>query len=171
MIINDTNVVGNVLVHNWGKLLRDESGRDTVNGQLGKAITLQYVRMATTNNAYNTPQSKIRQTIDFHSPGTRRFGNTSMSGGYFNQMASNRNGNGGGLGEPDGNNTNSNDRRYNGKEEGDDKRRREFMLVKSSNISITLFIGFNLSRNPYIPFNKSIRQLAFNPRMRRRRVI
>ena len=47
----------------------------------------------------------------------------------------------------------------NGKEDGDDRGRREFLLVKSSNINMTVCTEFNLSNTPYIPFNKSLRKL------------
>lgn len=47
----------------------------------------------------------------------------------------------------------------NGKGDGDDRGRREFLLVKSTNIIVKAFAGFNLSNNHYIPFNKSFRKL------------
>ena len=41
-------------------------------------------------------------------------------------------------------------------------RKTDFILVKSSNITITTFSGSNLSSNPYLPFYKAIKRLIYN---------
>ena len=72
----------------------------------------------------------------------------------------NGNENGGGSpGDPSGGDTNIVSKRWGGRDYGDDRKKREFLLVKSSNINITVFTGFNLQKNPCIPFNKAIRTL------------
>ena len=46
VIINNINVVNKVLVHDWGKRLREELGRSNTNVRITKAEALQDVRMA-----------------------------------------------------------------------------------------------------------------------------
>lgn len=60
-------------------------------------------------------------------------------------------------GGPGGGLNNNNNKR--GQDDIDNGRRREFIPVKSSHINITVFIGFNLQKNPYFPFNKALRKL------------
>ena len=161
--INDTNVINHNLVHNWGKLLREELGR--ADHQATKAKALQDVRLTNHSDIYNTPKDKVRRTLV--SPRTGSSQDSSAYGGDINRVAQGNSGGGdndggaggGSPGDPNGNDNNIVNRRWGGHDYGDDKKRREFLLAKSSNINITAFIGFNLEKNPYIPFNKAIRNL------------
>ena len=164
--ISDINIVNNNIVHNWGKLLREELGRaDNQINQTTKVKTLQDVKMASNNDKYNIPKDKIKPTLV--SPRTGSSSNDSIYGGDMNNLARENKGNGdggesnggGSPGDPNGNGSNTVHRRWNIRDDGDDRKRREFLLVKSSNINITIFAGFNLNKNPFIPFNKAIRKL------------
>ena len=46
--------------------------------------------------------------------------------------------------------------RYGNKDDTEKTKKREFLLVKSLNINIDVFTGYNLHKNPYIPFNKAL---------------
>ena len=139
VIINEINVVDNVLIHNWGKLLREEL--DTVDKvhTFQRAKTLQNVRMAGETNAYTTPTSKIR--LCFDSPSTDSSSGNSIYGGSINQFAQKDNNGSNGGGSPGGFGDNGKgDSVGDIRNDNDDKRRREFLLVKSYNISITFVL-------------------------------
>ena len=161
VIIQDMNVLGNgQLVHNWGTLVREGLAGKGI--QNIKAKTSQDVRTVGDNNIYNTQANKVK--LNFDSPSTDSSGIGSVYGGSINNLANTNVIIGGGdrsPGDPNGGNggieaiNNDSDNR---RDDRDDKRRREFLFVKSSNVIITIFTGFNLNRNPYIPFNKSLRK-------------
>lgn len=164
--INDINIVNNNLIHNLGKLLKEELGR--ADHQVGKAKTLQDARLANTSDNYSIPKDKIRHTLV--SPRTGSSQNSSVYGGEINRVAREDNGGGdngdkdggGSPGDPSGGDANIVSKRWGGRDYGDERKRREFLLVKSSNINITVFTGFNLQTNPHIPFNKAIRKLMIS---------
>ena len=117
--ISDTNIVNNNIIHNWGKLPREELGRtDNQTNQAIKVKTLQDVRMASNNDKYNTPKDKIKPTLV--SPRTGSSSNDSIYGGDINRFALENNGNGdggdcnggGSLGDLNGNETNIGDKRW-----------------------------------------------------------
>ena len=100
MSINNTNVVDNVLVHNWGQLVREEFGIQTVDVQINKVKTLQDVKMAGRYDNCVIPQDKIRHAAP--SPQSSSPSNYSVYGGDTNQMgpkASNDDNNGGSVGD------------------------------------------------------------------------
>ena len=160
--MQDTNVINGQLVHNWGELVRRELGGkelQSTNTQVVKAKTLQDVRNVNTNGIYSTPTGKIR--LNFGIPESDSSIGTSMYGGDVNRVANNNSDRGGGNGSPgdlDGNDVTTTHNRYSGKDDSEDRRRREFLLVKSSCVNVTTFTGYNLSRSPYIPFNTALRK-------------
>ena len=167
--INETNAVNGVLVHNLGKLLREELGRDLTTKQTNKAKTLQDVRAVDESNMYNTLTSDIR--LQFAIPGTdessvqnshSQSGDKSMPSRDINQLANRddiRKGGDRSPGDPSGGDINTIQNKCGGNDDGDDRKRREFPLVKAYNINIAVFTSFNLNNNPYIPFNEVIRKL------------
>ena len=162
--IQEINVLGNgQLVHNWGTLVRAElKGKAGWSQTFNKAKTLQDVRTAGDNIICNTPANGVR--LNFDSPNSSSIGNSCTYGGDLNRLADgdcNDNGGDRSPGDPNGGNGTGNGitNKYNRRDDNEDRHRKEFLLVKSSNVNIETFTGFNLNRSPYIPFNKSLRKL------------
>ena len=87
-----------------------------------------------------------------------------ISGGGINNFANGDgedNGGHGSFGDPNGGDNNIVQNKFGSKDDGDDRKRREFLPVKASNTTITVFTGFNLNNNFYIPFNKAISKSIF----------
>ena len=158
--ISNTNVVNNVLVHNWGRVLREELGENTINVQNAEIRALQDVRVAGKVDNCLTPTDKIRYNVPFtqsSSPSDK-----STFGGNINQLGlkdNNIGDNGGSPGDPNGIDSGIVNRRWGGRDDTDSGKKREFLLVKSSNININIFTGYNLQTNPYNPFNKATENL------------
>ena len=138
VIINNTNVVNNVLVHDWGKILREQLGWGNTNVQITKAKAPQDVRMAETTDKCVTVTNTFAHSmssLQSSSPSEQ-----SVFGGDFNRVTSNSNKNsiGSGIpGDPNGDDSSFVNRRWGGKDDGGMGERREFRLVKSSNINTT----------------------------------
>ena len=94
VIINNINVVDNLLVHNWGQMVRAELSASEVYTGNTKVQTLQDVRLAGREYDYITRTQKIRQSIT--SPSNSSPGNTSTYGGDINRLENNNGGNGDG---------------------------------------------------------------------------
>ena len=149
-----------MLVHNWGRLLRLEMGRDAGRTHITKAKILEDVRWAGESNVCD--KFKIRGRLQVEFANTSSPGTWSNYCGKLNRLADGDNDGIGGDRSPEdlggdqgGNNTGTNNRR----DDNSDNRRREFLFVKASNVNINTFTGFNLSRSPYIPFSKFILKL------------
>ena len=61
--INETNVIDNVLVHTWGKLLREELGRTTERSPSSKIKTLEDVRVAGEDDVCITLKDRVRLNL------------------------------------------------------------------------------------------------------------
>ena len=163
VVIGNTHVVDNVLVHNWEKLVREELGVFEANAHITKAKTLQDVQMVGQYDNCVTLKDKIRPGM----PSTQSSSpsNNSMYGGDLNQVGArvgHNDGNGGSPDDLNGGDNNPTGNRYRGRDDGDNTKRREFLLAKLSNINIVVFIGYNLYKNLYVPFNKALRKLIMS---------
>ena len=105
---------------------------------------------ATITNGYLSRKSQTPNSDD--SP-------DGYNGGGINNLGNGGGNNNGDGGDEPGSGSTNTANRYGGK--GED-RGREFILVKSNNIIIQTFSGKNLSSNPYLPFNKSLKRLTYN---------
>ena len=116
VLIYDTNVVNGILVHNWGKLLREQFGRTT------NAKTLQDVRNATDNGMYNALINEVK--LNFDTPPSDSSGGGSVYGGDVNRLANaggDGSGGNGSTGDPNGSNNIMIQNRWNGKDSDEDK--------------------------------------------------
>ena len=83
VVIGNTHVVDNVLVHNWGQLVRDELGVTNIGSFTTKAKTLQDVKMAGRHDNCVIPQERIRHTAPSPQSSSPSF---SVYGGDIKQM-------------------------------------------------------------------------------------
>lgn len=93
------------------------------------------------------------------SPQSSSPSNHSICGGNINQMVQGTGGNNndnGGSGDPNGDDNYIVNRRWGGKDDGEYGKRREFLMVKSSNININVFTGYNLHKNVLHSLQSSI---------------
>lgn len=160
--ISDVNIVNKVIVHDWGKRLRTLFGKDTIDKITDKALSLQDVRRAGNEDVCATHKDRIR--LNLGSPGTESSRADSVFGGSINQLANNpgSGGNGGkSLGDPSNDPNGIATGKFNRRDDREDRRANEFILVKASNVNINAFTGSNLIKSFYIPFSKSVRKLMF----------
>ena len=97
-------------------------------------------------------------------PAVQLSNDSSDSGEYTNglyRVGGNGSGGGGGDNDPNGDG-HAGDINGDGHNGGYNNRRSEFMLVKASNINVTIFIGTNLIANPYSQFYTSMRRLIYS---------
>ena len=80
------------------------------------------------------------------------------------QNTNNKDNGNGGPGDNNRDDYNTVNKRWGSKDDGDNGKRREFLLVKSSHININIFTNYNLAKDPYIPFNKAVRKLIMAQR-------
>ena len=160
VIISEANVVNDNIIRNWGQLVRTDLGQGVVDHGNYRAKTSQDIRMANEIDLYMIPKTKTRP--NFGSLSTESSENGNVDGGDINQLADKSNGGsdgGGSPGDPGDSYSGVINRIGGGKQDGHDRPRREFLLVKPLNINVKVFTGFNLSNNFHIPFNKSLRKL------------
>ena len=152
VVIGSTHVVDNVLVQHWEKLVREGFGVISTNVFTIKVKPLQDVKMVGQYDNCVTLKDKNRPGIP--STQSNSPSNDSVYGGDFNQVGArvgNGDGNGGSPNDPNGGDSNIMGNSYRGRDDGDNAKKREFFLVKVSNINVDVFIGYNLHTNPYIP--------------------
>ena len=122
-------------------------GRDAVAAPVLKATSLHDVRRAGNENICVTPKERIR--LDFGSPSPGGPGAGSVLGGTINQLAQNGGNGSDGGGSPGGPGDNYNggsNHAYSRRDDKEERRSKEFLLVKASNITINTFAGFNLAK-------------------------
>ena len=104
-----------------------------------------------------------RPTRSPHSDSFSDYGDIGNNTPYINNLGrgNGSSGNGGGDDAP-GDSGNGSGKGTIGKGFGYGNKRVEFTLVKSSNITISIFSGSNLNAQPYLIFYKSIKRLIYN---------
>lgn len=145
-----TNVTSNRLVHNFKDLVEQElAGKNVVKNR--------FKHIKKSNRPLGTPKGKTVRPV--YSPSSGGDTGGGHSGGDMNNVGLGNGG--GGHGDPRGDDPEGDGEQYTATGNGryDNTNDRKFQLVNYRNINILPFSGRNLSTNPYLPFNNSLRRL------------